>query len=142
MADAGNGLRVGFIGAGQMATALAKGFVGAGSLSAQSIMACDVVPAAGQRFVEQTGARLGESVAEVANASNVIFLAVKPQQMAAVFHELRQTLAHDPADRFDRRRSDVEIDVRRIAGRRAHDSCHAKHSVSGWGGRQCLRARP
>ncbi|WP_010587618.1 pyrroline-5-carboxylate reductase [Schlesneria paludicola] len=96
MSDAGSGLSVGFIGAGQMATALAKGFIAAGSLSRESIVACDVVAAAGQRFVEQTGARLGESIAEVASASSVIFLAVKPQQMSAVFHELRHAMTHDP----------------------------------------------
>lgn len=86
--------KVGFIGAGQMATALAKGFVSAGSVPADAIVACDVVPAAGQRFVEQTGGRLVSGCRDVATASTVIFLAVKPQQMTTALTELKDVI-HD-----------------------------------------------
>jgi len=85
-------LTAGFIGAGQMATALAKGFVTAGSLSPQSIVACDVVPAAGVRFVEQTGARFVTSSREVAAQSRIVFLAVKPYQMTQVMSDLKDVI--------------------------------------------------
>lgn len=85
-------LTAGFIGAGQMATALAKGFITAGSLSPHSIVACDVVPAAGQRFIEQTGARFVISSREVAQQSRIVFLAVKPQQMAQVMSDLKDVI--------------------------------------------------
>ena len=88
-------LTVGFVGAGQMATALAKGFLAAGTLSSGSIVACDVVPVAGQRFVEVTGGRLVSSNRDVAQESTVIFLAVKPQQMAAALAELRDVIRPD-----------------------------------------------
>jgi pyrroline-5-carboxylate reductase len=82
-------LKIGFVGAGQMATALARGILAAGTLLPESVLACDVVPAAGQRFVEQTGARLVASNREVAAEATVVFLAVKPQQMAEVLADLR-----------------------------------------------------
>jgi pyrroline-5-carboxylate reductase len=85
-------ITVGFIGAGQMATALAKGFVAAGSLKAHSIVACDVVSAAGQRFVEHTAARFVDSSREVARQSQIVFLAVKPQQMSQVLADLREVV--------------------------------------------------
>ena len=72
-----------------MATALAKGFVSAGTLQSQSIIAYDVVPAAAERFVDQTGSHRANSNADVARLANVLFLAVKPQQMAQVLTDLR-----------------------------------------------------
>lgn len=89
-------LTVGFIGAGQMATALAKGFIAAGSLTSEMIIACDVSPEARDRFTEQTGARTIESCVDVAAAANVIFLAIKPQQMNQIFSSLHGTLKNDP----------------------------------------------
>ena len=92
MTDAAADLRVGFIGAGQMATALAKGFIAAATVSPQAIVACDVVPAAGAKFVEQTRGRFVPTSREVARDSSVIFLAVKPQPMEQVFVDLRDIL--------------------------------------------------
>jgi len=88
-------LTVGFVGAGQMATALAKGFVAAGSLPATSIMAFDVIAATGQRFVDQTGGSLVESNRDVVNKAKVVFLAVKPQQMSTVLSDLRHYVTPD-----------------------------------------------
>jgi pyrroline-5-carboxylate reductase len=85
-------LTVGFVGTGQMATALAKGFLAAGTLNADAIFGCDVVPSAGQNFVRQTGAKLVASCRAVAAEANILFLAVKPQQMAGVLAELRDVL--------------------------------------------------
>lgn len=75
-----------------MATALAKGFIAAGTLPASSIIACDVLPDAGKRFVDQTGARIAATKREVAEQSKIIFLSVKPQQMAPVLSELRDAI--------------------------------------------------
>ena len=81
--------RVGFIGAGKMATALGRGLVAAGFTSADQIVASDVYPAARQQFAEETKARAVESNAEVVAASQVVILAVKPQQMSGVLEELK-----------------------------------------------------
>ena len=80
---------VGFIGAGQMARALAKGFIQAGLLPAEKIVACDPVAAAGEQFARETpGARIVVDNLKLVQSADVVFLAVKPQSMAGVLTEL------------------------------------------------------
>lgn len=85
-------LTVGFVGAGRMATALAQGLISSGFISAERVVATDVVPAALDVFAEQTGARVVESTSAVISDSDVVFLAVKPQQMAQVLNGLSDLL--------------------------------------------------
>jgi pyrroline-5-carboxylate reductase len=84
--------RIGLIGAGQMATALAHGFIKAGLTTADKLLASDVDEHARQRFAHATAAHTTAENALVAAQSNVIFLAVKPQQMAQVAAGLRGKL--------------------------------------------------
>jgi pyrroline-5-carboxylate reductase len=80
---------IGFIGAGQMARALAQGFQVAELVPGERIVAFDPVAEAGQAFTQLVrGASLVASNAEVARRADVIFLAVKPQSMNAVLAEL------------------------------------------------------
>lgn len=85
-------ITVGFLGAGQMATALAKGFLAAGQLVVNQLIACDVLPAAVERFREQTGGRAAKSVGEVLENSDVVFLAVKPQHMAGLLTDAAKSV--------------------------------------------------
>ena len=81
---------IGFIGAGQMARALARGFVSAGLVTAEQIVASDPLEAGRKGFAEQTpGARLVASNAQVALATDVLFLAVKPQKIQDALASLR-----------------------------------------------------
>jgi pyrroline-5-carboxylate reductase len=82
-------LAVGFLGAGQMATALAKGWAAAGLLDPAKSAASDPHPAARERFAQATGVRAVAGNAEVLAAADVLVLAVKPQTMAAVLAEVR-----------------------------------------------------
>jgi pyrroline-5-carboxylate reductase len=84
--------RIGFIGAGQMATALGQGFVKAELVAGKDLLASDPVAEARERFTQATGARTTADNLEVVAASDVVFLAVKPQQMAAVLDGLRGTV--------------------------------------------------
>jgi pyrroline-5-carboxylate reductase len=85
---------VGFIGAGQMARALAQGFVRAGLLPANRIVAFDPVPAAIEQFIAACpGSRSAASNVAAAQDSDVVFLAVKPQSMPAVIGELEGKVA-------------------------------------------------
>jgi len=85
---------IGFIGAGQMARALAQGFVAAGLLPAQRIVAFDPVPAAGETFAQAVpGAKLLVSNLDVIRQAEVVFLAVKPQSASAVFADLAGNLS-------------------------------------------------
>jgi pyrroline-5-carboxylate reductase len=81
---------IGFIGAGQMARALGQGFVSAGLVPGRQISYCDPSEKAGLDFGQSVGgARQAASNAEVVSQSNVVFLAVKPQNMPTVFAEIR-----------------------------------------------------
>lgn len=83
---------IGFVGAGQMAKALAGGFVASGQIDAAQIRACDPSQSALARFGQEIpGASTAVDPADVA-ASNIIFLAVKPQYMAGVLDELRSEI--------------------------------------------------
>ncbi len=78
------GRRLGFIGAGAMAEALARGFSQAGVCSA--VAACD--PSEERRRVfEGHGFSACASAAEVAEASDVVFVAVKPGVVRAVLQD-------------------------------------------------------
>ena len=84
---------IGFIGAGQMARALAAGFVRAGLVQSSQVCASDPSREALDGFLQAVpGAREVTNNRSVAEASEVLFLAVKPQQMAAALGELRPTV--------------------------------------------------
>lgn len=86
-------LAIGFLGAGQMATALAKGWAAAGLLDTARSVASDPYPAARDKFASATGVRAVESNADVVGAADMVVVAVKPQTMAAVLDEVRPLLA-------------------------------------------------
>jgi len=85
--------RIGFIGAGQMARALGQGFVKAGLTEASRLVASDPIAEAREQFAQATGAPTTDNNREVAAASDVIVLAVKPQQMGKLLGELRAELS-------------------------------------------------
>ncbi|MBI2823117.1 MAG: pyrroline-5-carboxylate reductase [Planctomycetia bacterium] len=81
--------RFGFVGAGRMATALARGLLAAHLARAEEMVAADPSRPAGEQFGKATGARLAATNRDVLAASDVVFLAVKPQQIDEVLAELR-----------------------------------------------------
>ena len=86
-------IRIGFIGAGRMATALARGFVRSKTIAAGAIVAADPSEAARAAFLrEVSGATIGGDNAAVAAGADVVLLAVKPQQMTAALAEIRDAL--------------------------------------------------
>ncbi len=86
---------IGFLGAGKMATALALGFLRAGLVQPANLFASDVLPAAGDAFTRTTSGRVLASNGEVARAANVLFIAVKPDQVAGVLAGLAGSLSTD-----------------------------------------------
>lgn len=81
-------MNIGFIGAGKMATALAKGLIAAEFVSSDDIVASDSFEAARHAFFESTAARTTASNEVVIDEADVVFLAVKPQVMGAVLDEI------------------------------------------------------
>lgn len=86
---------VGFIGAGRMATALARGIVDSSFAPSESVVAADVSPEACERFAAETGCRVVADNAEVLSEADLIVLAVKPQQMEAVLSDVKPALTAD-----------------------------------------------
>ncbi|MFO0797574.1 MAG: pyrroline-5-carboxylate reductase [Gemmataceae bacterium] len=82
---------VGFLGAGQMATALAGGWAAAGLLDLPSCRAADPSPEARAAFSKATGIEAVALNSHV-TACDVLVLAVKPQYVAGVLAEIRPAL--------------------------------------------------
>jgi pyrroline-5-carboxylate reductase len=84
---------IGFIGAGQMARALARGFIAANLIEPRRVAAFDPLPAALAEFTTSAGAcHVATSNLQVVERSDVLLLAVKPQMIPAVASELRGRL--------------------------------------------------
>ncbi|MEX0678194.1 MAG: pyrroline-5-carboxylate reductase [Pirellulales bacterium] len=85
---------IGFIGAGQMARALAAGFVKAGLVVPERILACDPSPQAIESFQKTVGrARVMADNASLGKEADILFLATKPQQIAAAMAPLAAVTA-------------------------------------------------
>lgn len=84
---------IGFIGAGQMARALAQGFVQSDLIAAHAIFASDPSPAAREAFAQLIpAARFLETNRETVENSDVVILAVKPQYIATAAAEVRPAI--------------------------------------------------
>jgi pyrroline-5-carboxylate reductase len=85
----GTDARIGFLGAGKMATALARGWLAAGLTTTDRVLASDPMPAAREAFAATTGARTTADNAAVVGHTGLLVLAVKPQSMAGLLQEVR-----------------------------------------------------
>ena len=83
-------LNIGFLGAGKMATALAKGFVRAEIVLPREIIGGDPHEAARKNFADELGSKVTASNREVARFATVLVLATKPDQAPAALAEIRE----------------------------------------------------
>src|SRR5207237_5587183 len=83
------GARIGFLGAGKMATALSKGWLTAGLTTPERVCASDPLPAARDSFAQDTGAFVSALNGEIIQRSEVVVLAVKPQNMSGLLAEIQ-----------------------------------------------------
>jgi pyrroline-5-carboxylate reductase len=74
-------MRVGLIGAGNMASALARGW-------GEPVLCTDALPGKADALVEELGGEAAGSNAELARAADVVFLCHKPDQLTGVAAEL------------------------------------------------------
>src|SRR5579871_1096572 len=83
-------LTIGFLGAGKMATALAKGLIRAEIVTPSQVIGSDVSEAASAAFAKETGAKTAGTNHEVAKFAEVLVLAVKPDQVAGALGEIHE----------------------------------------------------
>ena len=81
-------LRIGFLGAGKMASALAKGIVKAGVSRPEDLIASDVVEAARAAFAKEVGCKVTARNVEVAEVADILIVAVKPDQVEGALQEV------------------------------------------------------
>ncbi|MFO0929229.1 MAG: pyrroline-5-carboxylate reductase [Gemmataceae bacterium] len=86
------GPRIGFLGAGKMATALAKGWLQAGRITASTCLASDPLPAAREAFHRDSGCPVLPDNRAVVDFADLLVLAVKPQTMGALTAEIRDAV--------------------------------------------------
>jgi pyrroline-5-carboxylate reductase len=84
--------RLGFLGAGKMATALARGWLSAGLINAKHTLASDPVEQARKAFAAETSLAANADNRDVVSKSDFLLLAVKPQSMPALMQEIRPLL--------------------------------------------------
>lgn len=82
-------VRCGFLGAGKMATALARGWLSAGLIDAKGTLASDPIPQARDAFHKETDLKATADNREVVAGSDLLLLAVKPQSMTALLAEIK-----------------------------------------------------
>src|SRR5260370_33639207 len=81
--------QVGFLGAGQMAGALARGWSAAGLLAPENGLAADPSPEARAAFSQRSGWKAVPSNRDVVAECELIIVAVKPQVLSAVAADVR-----------------------------------------------------
>lgn len=80
--------KVGFLGAGKMAAALASGFIKAGLVRGDEIIASDLYQGARDQFKSATGCTVTAFNPDVVEKAKIIFVAVKPDQVNDVLKEI------------------------------------------------------
>ncbi|MFK7779261.1 MAG: NAD(P)-binding domain-containing protein, partial [Gimesia sp.] len=82
-------VKVGFIGAGRMATALAGGLIVSGFTTAKNVWASDTFESAREKFAQETGAQAVKSNLTIMEQAEIIILSVKPQHVVDILEEIK-----------------------------------------------------
>lgn len=88
-------MKVGFIGLGNMATAMIGGILQKGIVEAKDILGTNRSAAKAEAVREQYGITICQTNSEAAEKSDILVLAVKPQFYAEVIAEIRSRLKND-----------------------------------------------
>lgn len=82
-------MNLGVIGCGKMGTALVQGALASGVVRAGNVIGTDVIAAARENFTKLTGAGTVSDIAEVLEASDVILLCTKPQDIFVALRDFK-----------------------------------------------------
>lgn len=87
--------RLGFIGAGNMAEAIARGVISAGLYRPTEIIAADISPQRRDLFADQLQIRCIQDAPAIVTQAQCVLLCVKPQQMADLLASIKDLLTDD-----------------------------------------------
>ena len=82
-------MKIGFIGCGNMATAMLKGILKSGEVEASDMIASAKSDKTREKIEKELGIRKADNNAQVVDFADVVFLAVKPQFLEGVLDEIR-----------------------------------------------------
>lgn len=88
-------MKIGFIGLGNMASAIIDGIMKSGSTDKAEIFGSDSSSGAFTKAKERFGIQICDNNADVVKAVDVLFLAVKPQFLDGVLAEIRSAVTED-----------------------------------------------
>lgn len=88
-------MKIGFIGLGNMATAIIGGILKKGLVDAQDICGADKVPEMCEKAAEGFGMQICNTNSQVATQADVLFLAIKPIFLPEVLEEISGSIGKD-----------------------------------------------
>lgn len=86
-------MRIGFVGAGNMAEAMMKGIITGGVAKTEDLIASEIVPERRDYITNTLGVQTASDNIEVVRSSDVVVLAVKPHHVGPVLDELKPYLS-------------------------------------------------
>ena len=88
-------MKIGFIGCGNMATAILKGILKNGEVAATDIIASAKSDKTREKIEKELGIKKADTNAQVVEFADVVFLAVKPQFLEGVLDEIKASVKAD-----------------------------------------------
>jgi len=85
-------MKLAFIGGGTMGEAIIAGVLDKGVVAPADIAACDISPARRDHLAKTSGVSVGEEANAVSSESDIVMLAIKPQEFPAAGRSLNSTL--------------------------------------------------
>ena len=88
-------MKIGFIGCGNMASAIIKGITAKGKVNGSDIVVYDIYAAAAENISKMCGAEIASSEEMVAKKADIVFLAVKPNVLSDVLKKISSAVAEN-----------------------------------------------
>ena len=88
-------MKIGFIGCGNMATAMIQGITGSGEIGREQVMASAKTEKTRNAIAEKLQIQAAADNREVVQFADIIFLAVKPQYLEDVLREIKDEVKQD-----------------------------------------------
>ena len=88
-------MKIGFIGCGNMATAMLKGILKSGEVAATDMIASAKSDKTRKKIEQELGIQKADTNAQVVDFADVVFLAVKPQFLEGVLNEIKASVKEE-----------------------------------------------